>query len=84
MKMIIGALALSLAVPAVAQTAPAVDPHAGHQMPAQQGDKKDCCEKMKAEGKECCCKDMAGKGHDMKQHQSGAERGSSGNAGHTS
>ena len=82
MKMILGAFALFLAVPAVAQTAPATDPHAGHQMPAQEGHKMDCCEKMKAEGKECCCKDMDGKGHDMKQHQSGSERGHDGHAGH--
>ena len=60
MKKILTAVALSIALPAVAhaQTAPA---------PAAE---KDCCEKMKAEGKECCCKDMAGKehaDHDMKQ-----------------
>jgi hypothetical protein len=60
MNKILTAIALSIALPAVAhaQTAPAP--------------KEDCCEKMKAEGKECCCcKDMAGKehtGHDMKQH----------------
>lgn len=30
MKIFIGALALTLAVPAVAQTSPAADPHAGH------------------------------------------------------
>lgn len=54
MKMLIGAIALAIAVPAAAQTAPAE-----HKM--------ECCEKMKAEGKECCCKDMAKKDHDMKQ-----------------
>jgi hypothetical protein len=46
--MIFGAIALALAVPAAAQ-------QAEHKM--------DCCEKMKAEGKECCCKDMAKKDH---------------------
>lgn len=51
MKMMIGAIALALAVPALAQTAPASE----HKM--------DCCEKMKAEGKQCCCKDMDGKDH---------------------
>ena len=81
MKMIFGAIALFLAVPAVAQTAPAADAHAGHQMPAHEEEKKGCCEKMKAEGKECCCKDMAGKGHDMKEHQSGTERGADGHNG---
>ncbi len=30
MKTVFGALALVLAVPAIAQTAPAADPHAGH------------------------------------------------------
>ena len=61
MNRILTAVALAIALPAVAhaQNAPA---------PAAE---KDCCEKMKAEGKECCCKDMAGKGHaghDMEQH----------------
>lgn len=51
MKTIIGAIALTLAVPAFAQGTPA--PEA----------KQDCCEKMKAQGKECCCKDMAKKDH---------------------
>ena len=56
MKTLIGAIALVLAVPAVAQTAPATDPHAGH---AEQGkakhDCKECCEKMKGkDGKMAC------------------------------
>ncbi len=46
MKILIGAIALFLAAPVMAQAAPAPAP------------KADCCEKMKAEGKECCCKDM--------------------------
>ena len=61
MKKILTALALSIALPAVAYAQAAPAP------------KEDCCEKMKAEGKECCCcKHMAGKdhaGHDMKQHE---------------
>jgi hypothetical protein len=60
MNKILTAIALSIALPAVAHAQAAPAP------------KEDCCEKMKAEGKECCCcKDMAGKehaGHDMKQH----------------
>ena len=59
MKKILTAIALSVALPAVAHAQAAPVPKA----------EKDCCEKMKAEGKECCCKDMAGKehaGHDMK------------------
>ena len=72
MKIIIGAIALALAVPAAAQTAPAADPHAGHQMPApmqgmdhsqhQQGkhDCKDCCDKMKQSGGKMDCMDKKG------------------------
>ncbi len=37
MKTVFGALALLLAVPAAAQTAPATDPHAGHAQHQQQG-----------------------------------------------
>lgn len=59
-NIIFGAIALAIAVPVHAQTAPA--------------EKASCCEKMKAEGKECCCKDMAEKGHDMHQdHQPKAD-----------
>ena len=53
MKKLLTAVALSIALPAVAhaQAAPA---------PEKQG----CCEKMKAEGKECCCcEDMDHKGN---------------------
>ena len=48
MKTILGAIALCLAVPAVAQNAPATNPHAdhaGHKMGKH--DCKECCEKMK-------------------------------------
>ena len=62
MKIFLSAVALTLAVPAFAQAAPAADPHAGHATHAtHQGmdhskheagkhDCKECCEKMK--GKE--------------------------------
>lgn len=75
MKMLIGALALALAlaVPAFAQAAPA--PEA----------KQHCCEKMKEEGKQCCCKDMARMDHDMKGHGKqgdGARGGHDDHAGH--
>ena len=69
MKMILGAIALTFAVPAVAQTAPARDPHAGHSMPAgidhsqhQQGkhDCKECCEKMKGKDGKMECMDKRG------------------------
>ena len=68
MKMIIGAFALALAVPVAAQTAPAADPHAGHQMQGmdhsqdQQGkhDCKDCCDKMKQSDGKMECMDKKG------------------------
>ena len=69
MKKILTAIALSIALPAVAHAQAAPAPTA----------EKDCCEKMKAEGKECCCcKDMAGKDHakhDMKQMDAKAPQG---------
>ena len=60
MNKILTAVALAIALPAVthAQAAPSPAPE------------KDCCEKMKAEGKDCC-KDMDKMDHsthDMKQH----------------
>jgi len=52
MKKLLTAIALTIAFPAVAQAAdPAPRP------------KHDCCEKMKAEGKACCCKDMDHQDH---------------------
>ena len=66
MKTFLGALALIIATPAVAQTAPAIDPHAGHanqqtmdhsqhQKPQSKHDCKECCEKMKGkDGKMEC------------------------------
>jgi hypothetical protein len=53
MKAILTAIALSIALPSIAhaQAAP---------VPEQ---KQDCCANMKAQGKECCCKDMAKDGH---------------------
>lgn len=68
MKMMIGALALAFAVPAVAQTAPATaqDPHAQHQgmdhSKHQQGqhDCKECCEKMKGKDGKMDCMDKKG------------------------
>lgn len=46
MKTFFAALALAVVLPSAAYAADA---------PAE----KDCCEKMKAEGKKCCCDDMA-------------------------
>ncbi|GAA4717019.1 hypothetical protein H9L13_06720 [Sphingomonas lutea] len=68
MKIILGAIALTLSVPAFAQAAPAADPHAGHAMPAgtdhsqhQQGkhDCKACCETMKGKDGKMACMDKA-------------------------
>ena len=66
MKTLFSALALTLAVPAIAQTAPAADPHAGHaQQQAMDHSKhkpgehdcKECCEKMKQQGGKMECMD---------------------------
>jgi hypothetical protein len=52
MMKLMTAIALTIALPAVAHAAdPAPQP------------KQDCCEKMKAESKKCCCDEMADKGH---------------------
>ena len=63
MKTFLGAIALILAVPAFAQTAPAADPHAQHKgmdhSQHQQGkhDCKECCEKMKGKDGKMVCMD---------------------------
>ena len=76
MKTLIGAIALTLAVPAVAQNAPATDPHAGH---AEQGkakhDCKDCCEQMKGKDGKMECMDKKGEAKP-------AEAGHAGHQGH--
>lgn len=70
MKILLAAIALTIAVPAAAQTTqPAADPHAGHTMPAGHGQHDGeagheghmkCCAGMK-DGKkmECCDKAKA-------------------------
>ena len=78
MKTLIGALALVIAAPVVAQSAPAKAPksdHAQHQ-PADHGQhekdccKDGCCEKMKQQGKTmACCGEKAGdKSADRSDH----------------
>ena len=61
MKIFIGAIALIIAAPVAAQTAPAADPHAQHKgMDYSQHEKgkhdcKECCEKMRGkDGKMEC------------------------------
>lgn len=63
MKKMLTAIALSIALPAMAhaQAAPAPAP------------KMACCEKMKAEGKDCCCKDMAKMDHSKHGMKAGAD-----------
>ncbi len=56
MNKYVTAIALAIALPAVAHAQSAAAPAA----------KMDCCAKMKAEGKECCCKDMARMDHGKK------------------
>ncbi len=70
MKSIFGAIALLVAAPAVAQTAPAPAP------------KADCCEKMKAEGKECCCKDKDHSKMDHSKHGTDSDAAPAGEHGH--
>jgi hypothetical protein len=65
MKTMMTALALAIAFPAAAHAQAAPTPEA----------KQDCCEKMKAEGKECCCKDMAEKDHAEHGNPSDAKSG---------
>ena len=66
MKTLLGAIALTFAVPALAQTAPAADPHAQHKgmdhSQHQQGkhDCKECCEKMKDKDGKMECMDKMG------------------------
>jgi len=71
MLKLMSAIALTIALPAAAHAAdPAPHPEA----------KQDCCEKMKAEGKKCCCDDMDHKdhakhgGHDMPMGDHGAHQ----------
>jgi len=79
MKTLIGAIALMIAVPAVAQTAPATDPHAGH---AEQGkakhDCKECCEKMKGKDRKMECMDMKSEAEPASDSASGHQ----GHSGH--
>jgi hypothetical protein len=66
MKTFIGAIALIIAAPVAAQTAPAADPHAGHaqhqgmnhsQHSQGKHDCKECCEKMKGKDGKMECMD---------------------------
>jgi len=69
MKMMIGAIALALAVPALAQQAPATDEHAQHEQGKH--DCKECCEKMKEQHGKMECMD-----------EKGEAKGSAGHADH--
>lgn len=69
MKMIFGAIALGLAVPAMAQTAPATDPHADHaKHEGAKHDCKSCCEKMKQQGDKMECMDEKGEAKPADAH----------------
>ena len=68
MNKILTAIALSIALPAVAHAQAAPAPAA----------EKDCCEKMKTEGKQCRCKGMAKTGHG----EQGTKDGADAHAGH--
>ena len=66
MNTILTAIALTIALPAMAhaQATPVPAPES----------KQDCCEKMKAKGKECCCKHMAEKGHGERGEMHGGDK----------
>jgi hypothetical protein len=68
MNKLLTAIALTIALPAVAHAQAAPPPAA----------EKDCCEKMKAEGKECCCKDMVKGGHGERGEAGGGHEGHEG------
>jgi Spy/CpxP family protein refolding chaperone len=65
MKTLFSALALVIAAPLAAQSAPATDPHAGHKQETPHKDhggkhemdccKKGCCDKMKQPGQKMSC-----------------------------
>jgi hypothetical protein len=85
MKIILGAIALTLAVPATAQTAPVADPHAQHkgmdhsQHKAGEHDCKECCEKMKQQGGKMECMDKKG---EAKTSSSAGQQDHQGHEGH--
>lgn len=68
MKLLLTAVALAIASPALAQAAPAQpghSAHAGHDMAGHEGhDMKGCCE-TDAEGKMACCEKMKAAGKTM-------------------
>ena len=64
MNKILTAIALTIAVPAVAHAQAASAPAAK---------KMACCDKMKAEGKECCCDDMAKMDHSKHDMKAGGD-----------
>ena len=83
MKTFIGAIALIIAAPVAAQTAPAADPHAQHQgidhSQHEQGkhDCKQCCEKMKGKDGKMECMD---KKAEAKPAAAASEHGHEGHA----
>ena len=72
MKIILGAIALTLAVPAFAQTAPAADPASQEK---GKHDCKECCEKMKGKDGKMECMD---KKDEAKSGGSGQQAGEAG------
>ena len=71
MQMIIGAIAFTLAVPAIAQTAPATNPHAGHSVSQAPQDGPHGKHSMADMHKSC--RDMM-KHHERKGSKTEAER----------
>jgi Spy/CpxP family protein refolding chaperone len=87
MKIFLTAIALTIAAPALAQTAAPADAHAGHptkSMPAEHQKHDGCCDKM-ADGKMMpCCEKMkaAGKTMDCCDEQAEGKTAADPHAGH--
>ena len=89
MKMIFGAFALAIAVPATAQAGPAADAPASHAQHREDHSKhqqakhdcKECCDKMKQSGGKMECMDKKGEAKPTAP-PSGGHEGHEGHEGH--
>jgi hypothetical protein len=83
MKTLIAAIALTIAVPAFAQTA---DPHAAHKAAGHErheGHKMDCCKDADGNGKMDCCESTDGKDNPCCDEAAEAAAGHDQHSGHS-
>jgi hypothetical protein len=82
MKILLTAIALTIAAPAFAQAAPA-DAHAGHDGAKHEDHHGDCCEKG-ADGKMACCEEMKATAKKMAccDKEAGKDKAADAHAGH--